>query len=61
MERQKRDRDLKKREPKDRTLTMRLSKSDVELLNKISTEEDLPMAQIIRKAVKLYSNYYNAY
>ena len=48
-----------KREQKDQTLTIRLSKSELELMHKISAEEDLPIAQVIRKAVKLYSNYYN--
>ena len=50
----------KKREPKDQTLAIRLSKSELDLMHKISVEEDLPIAQIIRKAVKLYSNYYNS-
>jgi hypothetical protein len=46
------------REPKDQTFIMKLSKSDRELLNKLSEEEDLPVSQIIRRAVKMYSNYY---
>lgn len=45
-------------EPKDQTFIMKLSKSDRELLNKLSVEEDLPASQIIRRAVKMYSNYY---
>ena len=51
---------VKKREQKDQTLTIRLSKSELDLMHKLSVDEDLPIAQIIRKAVKLYSNYYNA-
>jgi predicted DNA binding CopG/RHH family protein len=47
------------RELKDQRIAIRLSNSDLELINKLSVEEDLPVAQIIRKAVKLYSNYYN--
>lgn len=46
------------REPKDQTFIMKLSKSDRELLNKLSEEEDLSVSQIIRRAVKMYSNYY---
>ena len=48
----------KKKEPKDLTILIRLSKSDRELLDRLSEEEDLPLAQIIRRAVKMYSNYY---
>lgn len=46
------------REPKDQTILVRLSKSDRELIDKLSEEEDLPASQIIRRAVKMYSNYY---
>ena len=53
------DAPVRKREQKDQTLTIRLSKSELDLMHKISVDEDLPIAQIIRKAVKLYSNYYN--
>lgn len=59
MEKRKRNSNFKKREPKDQRIVMRASQSDVDLLNKLSVEEDLPISQIIRKAVKLYSNYYN--
>lgn len=48
----------KKKEPKDLTLLIRLSKSDRELLDRLSAEEDLPAAQIVRRAVKMYSSYY---
>lgn len=48
----------RKKEPKDQTILIRLSKSDRDLLNKLSEEEDLPLAQIVRRAVKMYSNYY---
>lgn len=48
----------RERELKDQTILIRLSKSDRELLDKLSEEEDLPLAQIIRRAVKMYSNYY---
>ena len=49
----------RERELKDQRIAIRLSNSDLALINKLSVEEDLPVAQIIRKAVKLYSNYYN--
>lgn len=49
---------IRKREPKDQRIAIRLSNSDLELINKLSAEEDLPASQIIRKAVKLYDNYY---
>lgn len=48
----------RKGELRDQTFIMKLSKSDRELLNKLSEEEDLPAAQIVRRAVKMYSNYY---
>jgi hypothetical protein len=48
----------RKKEPKDQTILIRLSKTDRDLLNKLSEEEDLPLAQIVRRAVKMYSNYY---
>lgn len=54
-----RGRPARSRELKDQRIAIRLSNSDLELINKLSIEEDLPVAQIIRKAVKLYSNYYN--
>lgn len=54
-----RGRPARKRELKDQRIAIRLSNSDLALINKLSVEEDLPVAQIIRKAVKLYSNYYN--
>lgn len=44
----------KKRECKDQRLNLRLSKSELEMFNRISYEEDLPMVQIIRNAVKRY-------
>lgn len=48
----------REREPKDQTILIRLSKTDRELIDKLSEEEDLPASQIIRRAVKMYSNYY---
>lgn len=48
----------RKRELKDQRIAIRLSKSDLEMMNRLSVEEDLPIAQIIRKAVKMYDNYY---
>lgn len=58
MEKRKRDGNLMKREPKDQHLLIRLSKTDLELINRLSVYEDISMAQLIRKAVKLYSDYY---
>lgn len=43
-----------KREPKDYKINLRVSKSDFEVLNGISLKEDLPVSQIIRKAVRSY-------
>lgn len=51
-------RNVKKREPKDQRIAIRLSKTDLDTINKLCMEEDLPASQIIRKAVKLYDNYY---
>ena len=47
------------REPKDRRVEIRLSETDLKLLNRISVEEDIPVSQVIRKAVKLYGNTWN--
>lgn len=44
------------RERKSAKLNLRLSKSDVELLNRLSYEEDEPMSQIVRKAIKRYAD-----
>lgn len=49
---------IRKREPKDQRIAIRLSASDLERINRLSAEEDLPVSQIIRKAVKIYDNYY---
>lgn len=49
---------VSKREPKDQRFVMRLSKSELDLINKLSMEEDLPATQVVRKAIKVYSNYY---
>lgn len=49
---------IRKREPKDQRIAIRLSASDLERVNRLSAEEDLPVSQIIRKAVKIYENYY---
>ena len=51
-----RGRPARKRELKDQRIAIRLSNSDLALINKLSIDEDLPVSQIIRKAVKLYSN-----
>lgn len=59
MQEKKRKSNFKKREPKDQRIVMRASQTDIDLLNKLSIEEDLPISQIIRKAIKVYSNYYN--
>ena len=45
-----------KREPKDCKINLRISKSDFDVLNGISMKEDLPISQIIRKAVRTYVN-----
>lgn len=58
MDEQRNSKNTRKREPKDQRIAIRLSKSDLELINKISIDEDVPASQIIRKAVKLYDNYY---
>lgn len=47
---------IKKREPKDCKINLRISKSDFDVLNGISLKEDLPVSQIIRKAVREYVN-----
>lgn len=54
----KKNKPTRKRELKDKRIVLRVSKSDLELFNKLSEEEDVPVSQIIRKAVKVYSNYY---
>lgn len=47
------------REPKDRRVEVRLSENDIKLLNRVSIEEDIPVSQVIRKAVRLYGNTWN--
>lgn len=47
---------MRKRELKDCKINLRISKSDFDVLNGISLKEDLPVSQIIRKAVRTYVN-----
>lgn len=47
------------RDPKDRRVEVRLSENDIKLLNRVSNEEDIPVSQVIRKAVRLYANTWN--
>lgn len=47
---------IKKKEPKDCKINLRISRSDFDVLNGISLKEDLPVSQIIRKAVREYVN-----
>lgn len=44
------------REPKTRRVEIKVSESEIELLNRISIEEDMPVSQVIRKAIRLYGN-----
>ena len=44
-----------KREPKDFKLNLRVSKSDMESINRISIEDDVPVAQVVRNAVRKYT------
>lgn len=45
---------IHKRERKTDRLNVRMSNSDMELLNKLSYESDESMSQIIRKAIRTY-------
>ena len=44
----------RKRERKTNRLNMRISVSEMELLNKLSYENDESISQIVRKAIKAY-------
>ena len=44
----------RKRELKTNRLNMRISDSEMELLNKLSYENDESISQIVRKAIKAY-------
>ena len=44
----------RKRERKTNRLSMRVSDSEMELLNKLSYENDESISQIVRKAIKAY-------
>lgn len=44
----------RKRERKTNRLNMRISDSEMELLNKLSYENDESISQIVRKAIKAY-------
>lgn len=44
-----------KREPKDYKLNLRVSKTDMESINRISVEDDVPVAQVVRNAVRKYA------
>ena len=47
----------RKRERKTNRLSMRVSDSETELLNKLSYENDESISQIVRKAIKAYVSY----
>ena len=59
MEKRKNESKFTKREPKDRRIVVRATQTEVDILNKLSADEDLPISQIIRKAIRVYNNYYN--
>ena len=46
----------RKRERKTNRLNMRVSDSEMELLNKLSYENDESISQIVRKAIKAYAS-----
>ena len=46
----------RKRERKTNRLNMRVSDSEMELLNKLSYENDETISQIVRKAIKAYAS-----
>lgn len=45
-----------KREGKTHKVNLRVSMSELEMLNQISYKEDIPVAQVIRNALKHYVN-----
>ena len=45
---------IHKRERKTDRFNIRMSKTEMEMLNKMSYENDEPISQIIRKAIKTY-------
>ena len=52
----KKDTYTRKRERKTNRLNMRVSDSEMAVLNRLSYEDDEPVSQIIRKAIKSYIN-----
>ena len=49
------------RERKTNRLNMRVSNSEMELLNKMSYENDESISQIVRKAIKAYVKNYEGF
>lgn len=45
---------VRKRERKTNRLNMRMSDSEMTVLNRLSYENDEPVSQIVRKAIKAY-------
>lgn len=45
-----------RRERKKNKLNVRMSDSEIETLNRLSYEDDEPVSQIIRKAIRTYVN-----
>ena len=43
-----------KRERKDYKLNLRITDNELEVLNMISFEDDEPISQVVRKAIKVY-------
>ena len=46
--------DVRKRDSKNYKLNLRISNEELELLNSISFEDDEPISQVVRKAIKQY-------
>ena len=50
----KKNTDIQKRTSKNYKLNLRISNDELELLNMISFEDDEPISQVVRKAIKQY-------
>ncbi len=56
MSEKKENNQKQKRERKNNRLNLRVTDSEVEGLNMVSINDDEPISQVVRKAIKMYVN-----
>lgn len=55
-EKEKKNNQEKRKERKNNRLNLRITDSEIEGLNMVSINDDEPVSQVVRKAIKMYVN-----